>query len=597
MSINCLWHICLYIYVNKFLKSIHFFADGTDRKLAMIFVNKEATGPTMNESIWFSVDGTFKIVPRQGNTSNDRASQVLNILADYNGHAVLLFTIVMTSRRVQLYEKVLDFIKMKYPNFKPAQLMADYEASMRNALKSRFPSARLYGCRFHFSKAVFAKIKNVFRLGPYLRPRGNKTQQQLSNLVREYLALPLLKPEDMRGQVERIGREIKAIATTHCTRTVLRRFNRLHNYILTYWMQHHGPSNISVFGALHKTNNLHERMNGVMNGQIKQHPTLFTFMNRMRTLLFENTIAVISQVNQGKAEKYRATAAARRLVERSETVESLYRDGLKSAEGLLKEAASHYDQDQVIEIMTNLTDNDASATGLIPNTGNEANNPANQNEETNETGEDNLTILSQQSISPDNSQAEENETGTEDREREMEEDPDIRDLDSQEWPISNWTQQEEITVEAAPTEAENLNLLHPDATAEGTVFGQRNPDVNDLVIPICLLCNNAPNSQRLLINCGHSFCSDCVSREDFKECAICRQPKGETAPNHVFTMMLAWKRDATTGFGADRWEANPQQDGLRPADATLREQQAQLSEELARAMELADRMLPPGEHI
>ena len=121
-------------------------------------------------------------------------------------------------------------------------------------------------------------------------------------------------------------------------------------------MQYHGPANVSVFGATHKTNNIHERLNGALNGHIPLHPTLFTFMNRMRTLLFENTIAVISQVNQGKAEKYRATAAARRLVERSETVESLYRDGLKSAEGLLKEAASHYDQDQVIEIMTNLTD-------------------------------------------------------------------------------------------------------------------------------------------------------------------------------------------------------------------------------------------------
>ena len=578
--------------------------------MALIFVNKEATGPTMNESIWFSVDGTFKIVPRQGNNTNDRSSQVLNILADYNGHAVLLFTIVMTSRRLQLYEKVLDFIKIKYPNFKPAQLMADYEASMRNALKSRFPSARLYGCRFHFSKAVFAKIKNVFRLGPYLRPRGNKTQQQLSNLVREYLALPLLKPEDMKGQVERIGREIKAVATTHCTRTVLRRFNRLHNYILNYWMQHHGPANISVFGALHKTNNLHERMNGVMNGQINQHPTLFTFMNRMRTLLFENTISVISQVSQGKGEKYRATAAARRLVERSETVENLYRDGLKSAEGLLKEAASHYDQDHVIEVMTNLTDNDPTATGIIPNNANqnenntqsnnnETNTQGDQNDNSSETMEVNLAGLSQQSVTPPSSQPddnEENQTGTEDREREMAEDPDIRDLDSQEWHISDWTEPEETRTEG-PSLPEDLSLLHPDAPPGGRAFGQRQPDVNDLVIPICILCNNAPNSQRLLIDCGHSFCTDCISREDFKECAICRHPKGQTAPNHVSTMMLAWKRDASTGFGADRWEANHQQDGLRPADATLREQQAQLSEELARAMELADRMLPPGKTI
>jgi hypothetical protein len=40
---------------------------------------------------------------------------------------------------------------------------------------------------------------------------------------------------------------------------VIRRCNNLHNYVVRYWMKLHGPHNISVSGALHKTNNLSER--------------------------------------------------------------------------------------------------------------------------------------------------------------------------------------------------------------------------------------------------------------------------------------------------------------------------------------------------
>ena len=188
------------------------------------------------------MDGTFKVIPRQGKVFNLRSAQVFNIIADYNGHAILLFTVVMTSRRLALYEKVLDVIKSHYPNFKPLQMMADYEAAMRTAFKSRFPSSRLYGCRFHFAKAIFAKIKNVLGLAPYLRPRGNKTQKSLSHLVRQYMALPLLRAEDMKGQVERIGKEIRALATAHCTAKVVKNFNRLHNYVCKYWMQYQGST-------------------------------------------------------------------------------------------------------------------------------------------------------------------------------------------------------------------------------------------------------------------------------------------------------------------------------------------------------------------
>ena len=62
----------------------------------------------------------------------------------------------------------------------------------------------------------------------------------------------------MRSEVERIGNDLKHL-TKDMTRDVIKRFNRLHNYVVKYWMRFHGPNNISVNGAEHKTNNISER--------------------------------------------------------------------------------------------------------------------------------------------------------------------------------------------------------------------------------------------------------------------------------------------------------------------------------------------------
>lgn len=117
------------------------------RKYGLILVNRSVLEDVLRTSTWFSADGTFKITPRPGNVLDVRASQVLHITADYHGSVVLLFSVIMTSRKVGLYKKVLKFIKRTIPNFKPPQLMCDYESALRKAFKSVFPATKVYGCR------------------------------------------------------------------------------------------------------------------------------------------------------------------------------------------------------------------------------------------------------------------------------------------------------------------------------------------------------------------------------------------------------------------------------------------------------------------
>lgn len=102
-------------------------------------------------------------------------------------------------------------------------------------------------------------MKSKFRLAAYLRPSGDENQKQLSFRLRQYFGLPLLRPEDMFGQMERLKTEIKALVVAHCTPEIQRAFQDLHNYIIKSWMIRYGPDEISVFGAPHKTNNIIER--------------------------------------------------------------------------------------------------------------------------------------------------------------------------------------------------------------------------------------------------------------------------------------------------------------------------------------------------
>ena len=62
----------------------------------------------------------------------------------------------------------------------------------------------------------------------------------------------------MKPEIERLERELRQLAT-HVAPTVAERLNRFHIYVVNYWMNLMGPINISVAGALHKTNNVTER--------------------------------------------------------------------------------------------------------------------------------------------------------------------------------------------------------------------------------------------------------------------------------------------------------------------------------------------------
>lgn len=73
--------------------------------------------------------------------------QVFDILADFNGTAICIMTIVMTCRKFALYRTVFQKIRELFPSFLPQYLMVDFEAAVRKAVHRVWPETRIVGCR------------------------------------------------------------------------------------------------------------------------------------------------------------------------------------------------------------------------------------------------------------------------------------------------------------------------------------------------------------------------------------------------------------------------------------------------------------------
>jgi hypothetical protein len=57
---------------------------------------------------------------------------------------------------------------------------------------------------FHFAKALYSKLKNKFRLGHIFLKNASSVHRSLAYICKQLFAVPLLRPEDMRPQLERL---------------------------------------------------------------------------------------------------------------------------------------------------------------------------------------------------------------------------------------------------------------------------------------------------------------------------------------------------------------------------------------------------------
>ena len=93
------------------------------------------------------VDATFKVVPRQ-------FYQLLVIYGVKSETVLPSIYVLMTIKSRALYEAVFNFVKT-LTSAEPPTIVIDFEVALRHSLQKIFKEARIQGCLFHFTQAIW----------------------------------------------------------------------------------------------------------------------------------------------------------------------------------------------------------------------------------------------------------------------------------------------------------------------------------------------------------------------------------------------------------------------------------------------------------
>ena len=142
----------------------------SENQTAVVFFSNEIRA-SLAEFTNIQFDGTFDTVPIQ-------FYQLWTIFIAVGRHTIPAIHCLMTAKTQDLYRAVLESLITHIPAFKPVASMSDWERGSRNAFKDVFPQIRIYGCLFHYTQCIWAKVQ---KLG---LTNGFKSNPEISKFTR-----------------------------------------------------------------------------------------------------------------------------------------------------------------------------------------------------------------------------------------------------------------------------------------------------------------------------------------------------------------------------------------------------------------------------
>lgn len=127
--------------------------------------------------------------------------------------------------------------------------------------------------------------------------------------IRQYLCLPMLKPEDFLDQLRRLKAEV---LDSFLPANILERYKAFHKYVLTFWCGTVGPKEISVAGLDHRTNNAVESLHARMRKFLPCGTTLFLYLKSLTQWVIEMQKVFINQKDYNPTTNTSATVMSRK---------------------------------------------------------------------------------------------------------------------------------------------------------------------------------------------------------------------------------------------------------------------------------------------
>ena len=103
-------------------------------------------------------DGTFKSAPKL-------FYQLYVIFGVVDDRKLPLSWVLLKNKTNGIYRRMLQIFKMelqrKNLQLTVTEVVCDFELGFKSAIETDFPQVRLWGCYFHFTKALLKKMKDL----------------------------------------------------------------------------------------------------------------------------------------------------------------------------------------------------------------------------------------------------------------------------------------------------------------------------------------------------------------------------------------------------------------------------------------------------
>ena len=144
------------------------------------------------------------------------------------------------------------------------------------AVETDFPTVRIRGCYFHFSKAILSKIKDLGLFTPY------KNDRRLNQFIRKFIAIGFLPVFYVRQKFHQVLQEAS-------TRLLVCRFTNLSvflNYFEATWLHQFPPNIYNVYArqSTLRTINACEGYKNRLNTRVGRriHPNFWVFVKSLQ---------------------------------------------------------------------------------------------------------------------------------------------------------------------------------------------------------------------------------------------------------------------------------------------------------------------------
>lgn len=185
------------------------------------------------------MDGTFKVLPRH---IKFRQLYIISIIIDERCYPLVY--ILMEKKTQRSYRLIFEKLKWLMGPCEITNIMSDYEAATRKALKIEFSRARISGCYFLYVKAINKAARRF----------GVSKDEKFHTAIQKVSALALLPNEFITSGFNIIDRENRSL-----------KYSARWSRFKKYWNRQWSKANISVYGLIDRTNNFAESMNKSLN--------------------------------------------------------------------------------------------------------------------------------------------------------------------------------------------------------------------------------------------------------------------------------------------------------------------------------------------